>query len=65
MLLLQATMHMPFSDIGIIVESFGDIKNVGQQLFKNWIFPFELISILLLIALLGAITLGQGSRRHD
>jgi NADH-quinone oxidoreductase subunit J len=62
---IEAVLGIPGSDISIILEDFGSIKAVGMQLFTNWIFPFELISILLLIALLGAVTLGKGSRRHD
>ncbi|MDQ1339169.1 MAG: NADH-quinone oxidoreductase subunit [Campylobacterota bacterium] len=53
---------MPANDLSMIIDSFGSLKNVGLELFKSWVFPFELISILLLIALLGAVTLGKGAR---
>ncbi len=41
----------------IMEGTFGDIKPIGMQLYNDWIVPFELISILLLIALIGSIVL--------
>ena len=43
-------------------ESFGTIKDVGLTLFSQWVLPFELVSILLLVALVGSVTL---SKRND
>jgi NADH-quinone oxidoreductase subunit J len=40
------------SDIGLV-------KNLGQVLFKEYLFPFEIVSVLLLAALVGAIMLGK------
>lgn len=40
-------------------EKFGTIKDVGATLFSQWILPFELVSILLLVALIGAVTLSK------
>lgn len=40
-------------------EKFGTIKDVGITLFSQWILPFELVSILLLVALIGAVTLSK------
>lgn len=37
----------------------GLIKNLGQVLFKEFLFPFEIVSILLLAALVGAIMIGK------
>jgi NADH-quinone oxidoreductase subunit J len=43
-------------------ESFGTINDVGLTLFSQWVLPFELVSILLLVALVGSVTL---SKRKD
>jgi len=43
-------------------ENFGTIKDVGLTLFSQWVLPFELVSILLLVALVGSVTL---SKRKD
>jgi NADH-quinone oxidoreductase subunit J len=40
-------------------EKFGTIKDVGLTLFSKWVLPFELVSILLLVALVGAVTLSK------
>jgi NADH-quinone oxidoreductase subunit J len=41
---------------------FGDtglIRNLGKVLFSEYLFPFEIVSVLLLAALVGAIMLGK------
>jgi NADH-quinone oxidoreductase subunit J len=45
-----------------IISGFGNVESIGIALFGRWVLPFELISILLLVALLGAVTLGQRSK---
>jgi NADH-quinone oxidoreductase subunit J len=42
----------PQTDIGLI-------KNLGMVLFNEFTLPFEIISILLLAAMVGAIVLGK------
>ncbi|MCU0361418.1 MAG: NADH-quinone oxidoreductase subunit J [Bacteroidia bacterium] len=37
----------------------GLMKNLGKVLFKEYLFPFEIVSVLLLAALVGAIMLGK------
>jgi NADH-quinone oxidoreductase subunit J len=36
-------------------------KVVGELLFKEWVLPFEIVSILLLAAMLGAIVIARKS----
>jgi len=60
--IIQEILKMPSHSLAIIIDDFGSLSNLGMQLFNNWIFPFELISILLLVALVGAVTLGKGAR---
>ena len=38
-------------------DGFGNVKDVGQLLFTDWLLPFEIVSILLLVALVGAVVL--------
>jgi NADH-quinone oxidoreductase subunit J len=40
------------SDIGLV-------KNLGTVLFREYLFPFEIVSVLLLSALVGAIMIGK------
>ena len=37
----------------------GLVKNLGQVLFHEYLFPFEIVSVLLLAALVGAIMIGK------
>ena len=39
----------------------GTIENIGQILFTNYLLPFELTSLLLLIAIFGIVSLAQGA----
>ncbi len=41
--------------------SFGEVEPIGKELMTNFIFPFEMISIVLLAALIGAIVI---ARKH-
>jgi NADH-quinone oxidoreductase subunit J len=37
----------------------GSAEAVGTAVFRNWVLPFEVLSVLLLAALIGAIVLSQ------
>ena len=40
-------------------SQIGLVKNLGKVLFHEYLFPFEIVSILLLAALVGAIMIGK------
>lgn len=58
-LILKAVTKLPEKDLSISNTEFGDIKPVGMELYNNWFIAFELISILLLIALIGSVVLAK------
>ena len=58
-LVLKAVAQLPQKDLGITQTDFGDIKPIGIVLFDNWLVAFELISILLLVALIGSVVLAK------
>lgn len=41
------------------VESFGSPAMLGQSLFSDFILPFEVASVLLLVAIIGAVVLAK------
>jgi NADH-quinone oxidoreductase subunit J len=43
----------------------GDGRAVGAALFTAWVLPFEVLSVLLLAALVGAIVLSRGRGGED
>jgi len=52
--LLQASNPMAFEDAGI-----GLVHQLGKVLFKEFLLPFEISSILLLTAMVGAVLLAK------
>ena len=40
-------------------QDAGLIKNLGQVLYKDYMLPFEMASILFLAAMVGAVMLGK------
>ena len=41
------------------VGDAGLIKNLGNNLFKNYVLPFEISSVLFLSAMIGAVVIGK------
>ena len=58
-LILKAFYTLPSKPMHILGEGFGSISLFGTELFRGWLVPFELISILLLTALVGAVVLAR------
>lgn len=42
-----------------LTDDYGSIANVGTVLFKDYLIPFEAVSVLLLVAVVGAVVLGK------
>jgi NADH:ubiquinone oxidoreductase subunit 6 (subunit J) len=38
---------------------FGGTESLGERLFTVWLLPFELTSLLLLVAIVGAVVVGK------
>jgi NADH-quinone oxidoreductase subunit J len=56
-LMVKAARSLPGTEATIVGGDFGSVKSVGLVLFKEWLLPFEIVSILLLVALVGAVVL--------
>jgi NADH-quinone oxidoreductase subunit J len=41
------------------VQKFGTIKHLGEIMYTQWLFPFEAVSLLLLVAILGAVVVAK------
>ena len=39
--------------------SFGTIQKLGEVMYTQWLFPFEAVSLLLLVAILGAVVVAK------
>jgi NADH-quinone oxidoreductase subunit J len=60
--LRKVIQSIPGTEATILGNGFGGINGVGLVLFQEWLLPFEIVSILLLVALVGAVVLA-GKRR--
>jgi NADH-quinone oxidoreductase subunit J len=57
-LLTWAVTHHP-SDSVNVGSLYGDPKTIGRLLFNQYLLPFEITSLLILIAIMGAVVLAS------
>jgi NADH-quinone oxidoreductase subunit J len=57
LLLVKIVKSLPEHSTEILGNNFGGVKEVGLLLFRDWLVPFEIVSILLLVSLVGAVIL--------
>lgn len=43
-------------------EGFGSIASIGKRLYIDYFFPFEVASLLILVALIGALYIGRKAK---
>lgn len=53
---------LPCRGLTAVNEAEGNVRGLGLTLFSDYVWPFEVTSVLLVIAAVGAIVLG---RRHE
>jgi NADH-quinone oxidoreductase subunit J len=58
-LVIKAVAKLPSKDMLLTNTDFGDLGPIGIVLFDNWLVAFELVSILLLVALIGSVVLAK------
>lgn len=57
------TEFTPATDAPALHEE--NTKQIGEMLYTKYIIPFELVSVLLLVALVGAIILAKGDGKEE
>ncbi|MDR2550456.1 MAG: NADH-quinone oxidoreductase subunit J [Desulfobulbus sp.] len=55
--LVKIVKSLPEHSTAIMGGNFGGVKEVGLLLFRDWLIPFEIVSLLLLVSLVGAVIL--------
>lgn len=55
--LIKIVNKLPNTSTELVGNDFGSVKQVGLLLFNNWLVPFEIVSILLLVSLMGALVI--------
>ena len=57
--IIKITNAGDFNSPALPPDSFGTVREVGTILFTKFILPFEMASILLLVAMIGAVVLAK------
>ena len=57
--IIKITSSSEFNSPALVPESFGTVREVGTILFTKFVLPFEVASILLLVAMIGAVVLAK------
>jgi NADH-quinone oxidoreductase subunit J len=60
---LSLTNPSPLGDVSGAPQGFGSPASVGEVLFSRYLLPFQLVGILLLIAMIGAVVLTREEKR--
>jgi NADH-quinone oxidoreductase subunit J len=59
-LTLFVRAHGPVTALGPAPRGLGSIEGVGKELFTTALLPFEISSVLLLVAVVGAVAVARG-----
>ncbi len=62
-LLLLNTAPVEVVDLPAAEITQGTAEAIGQALYSVWLFPFEAVSILLLVAMIGAVVMTRDERK--
>jgi NADH-quinone oxidoreductase subunit J len=57
--LLPSTLMVSFGDMASDGKGWGGARQLGELLFARYLLPFEVTSVLILIAILGAIIMAR------
>ncbi len=57
--ILGLKVNLPNKPATLTPLELGEAKSIGRELITNFLFPFEIVSILLLLAVIGAIVLAK------
>ena len=57
--IVDVTISSDFNSPATVPENFGTVELVGTALFTDFVLPFEVASILLLAAMVGAVVLAK------
>lgn len=63
-LVIKLFANIPSKPLGVEENGFGSLKSLSDVLFQKWLVPFELISFLLLAALVGAVVYARRESKN-
>lgn len=63
--LIAMLRHHSSPVMATVSDDFGDVVGIGRLLFSDYLYPFEAISVLLLIAIVGAVMVSRRGAAQD
>jgi NADH-quinone oxidoreductase subunit J len=48
----------------VVPETYGTVASVGDLLFREFLYPFEAISLLLLVAIVGGVVVSRSHQKE-
>jgi NADH-quinone oxidoreductase subunit J len=61
---VDVTIAIPFGVPPTPSETFGTVGAVGDLLFRDFLYPFEAISVLLLVAIIGGVVISRSHQKE-
>jgi NADH-quinone oxidoreductase subunit J len=58
------SFELPASVPAQPADSFGTVAAIGQMLFKEFLYPFEAISVLLLVSIVGGVVISRSHQKE-
>jgi NADH-quinone oxidoreductase subunit J len=58
-LLVRAIVALRSDGAAATPPGFGTLQSIGAQLYTQWLLPFEAVSLLLLVAMVGAVVVAK------
>jgi NADH-quinone oxidoreductase subunit J len=52
------------TDPGIVPDTYGTVGSIGNILFREFLYPFEAISLLLLVAIVGGVVVSRSHQKE-
>jgi len=62
---LAAVFTLTFGGSRLEVRRLGTAENIGSAIFTEWVLAFEVLSVVLLVALIAAIVISRGAEQGD
>ncbi|HZL19719.1 MAG TPA: NADH-quinone oxidoreductase subunit J [Polyangia bacterium] len=62
--LITVAVGLPHGAPGVLPDDFGTVAAIGDVLFRDFLYPFESISVLLLVAIVGGVVVSRSHQKE-
>jgi len=62
---MRVVVTSPNADVpGKVSDTFGTVASIGDVLFRDFLYPFEAVSLLLLVAIIGGVVISRSHQKE-